>query len=817
MNDFELVHKNYRLFFLILCLVCTSLLQAQVKTAGNNQLTGIVLDNSTNDPIDFVNITVFSVSDSVPVTGGITNQQGEFTIQQIPNGKFYIRFKFIGFDEYILENIEFSGKEKIIDVGVVNLVNASNQLGEIIIEVEKKMLETSIDKRVFNVEEDLSVRGGNANDVLNNVPSIDIDQDGQISLRGNSNVTILIDGRPSSLSGSSRGAILDAIPAASIERVEVVTNPSAKYDPDGMSGIINIVLKKNKLRGINGNLDATYGTGNSHTTSAGINIRNNKFNAFANYSYRYYEGYRNFYSSRERASEQLIQNRQGYDFNNGHTGKFGLDYTLKEGHIIGVSSTFSSNERNRSGVLTNELSTPNQSLIWQRVSDEPRNRQSIDANLNYQWTFKEKKGELMVDVNQSWGKGTVLGFYDEYDLNSSELGPSQMENLDNPSQNSVFSGLIDIVRNFNHNIRLETGAKAIINSDDRTQYREIYDFDNQSFEPDLNINNQFRLTEQIYAAYGIFGHQIKQFKYQLGLRAEQALVRPELITTGEKFKNDYFSLFPSAHFVYELKKKGELFVSYSRRINRPSSRSLNPFTEYSDPFNLRMGNPALKPEYINSFEAGYNKSWNTLTINTTGYYRYSTEVIQRIMQYYPDGTAATTYENLDNTINFGLEGIVIYRPFSWWRNNFSTNVYQSILMTDNPELQNNSGLNWGFKLTSAIDFWKKTTTLQLNYRYNAPRIVPQGVVQYKPAIDVSVQRVFLNKKLALTLRVSDIFDWQGFYMLVETPNVRQESEFKWQSRRFFITLSYKFGKLEMSSDKKRKSTDPGGNGGDMDF
>lgn len=813
-----------RLFITISLFFVFSIFTAwtQQKVIGNS-IQGSVKDLNTKESLDFVNITIFSTNDSLPVTGGISNQQGFFLIDRIPSGDYYARFKFIGYEEKLISSISLKGKDVAIDLGVITLNNAGNQLSEIIIEAEKSLLETSIDKKVFNVEEDLSSRGGSANDVLNNVPSIDIDQDGQISLRGNSNVTILIDGRPSSLSGGSRGAILDAIPAASIERIEVVTNPSAKYDPDGMSGIINIVLKKNKLRGFNGNIDVTYGTGNSHTTSAGINLRNNKFNVFANYGYNYSDGFRNFFSERERqlgsVNELLLQERYGSDHRSGHTGKAGIDYTLKEGHIIGTSITGSFNNRSRDGLLTNTLYLNNiESALWQRNAAEPSASQSLDLNLNYQWRFKEKKGEVMADFTQSWGRGDVKGFYDEYDLNDFLSSPTIVERLDNPNERSVFTGMVDVVRNFKSSIRLETGAKAIINSNDRTQYREIYDFDTELFVPDVGINNQFKLTEQIYAAYGIFGHQVKQFKYQLGLRAEQALVRPELISTGQSFKNDYFSLFPSAHFAYELSKKGELFLSYSRRINRPSARSLNPFTEYSDPFNLRMGNPALKPEYINSFELGYNKTWKTLTLNTTGYYRYSTDVIQRIRTFYPDGTGATTYENLDNTINFGFEGIVIYRPYSWWRNNFSTNIYQTILMTSNPELQNNSGLNWGFKLTSAVDFWKKTTTLQLNYRYNAPRIVPQGIVQFKPAIDVSIQRSFFDKKLALTMRVSDIFDWQGFYMLVDSGNTRQESTYKWQSRRLFITLSYKFGKLEMGNDQRRRRGDgAGGNGGDMDF
>jgi outer membrane receptor protein involved in Fe transport len=815
------MNKPSLFFLFVFCSLSFS--NAQTKL-GTNQLKGIVVDNETKLPLDFVNITLFSSADSSAITGGISNQNGEFQITQIPDGQFFIRFKFIGYKERILGGVKFEGKDRIKQLGQIMLERADRELKEVVVEIEKPLMETSIDKKVFNVGEDQTARGGTANDVLNNVPSVDIDQDGQISLRGNTNVTILIDGRPSSLSGSSRQAILDAIPAASIERIEIVTNPSAKYDPDGMSGIINIVLKKNKLRGVNGNLELTYGTGKNPTGSFGINARNNRFNVYANYSYRYLEGYRNFTSYRERIVgenvEILEQTRTGHDLNYGHTAKTGIDVNLKPGQVIGFSLTGSSNLRSRSGLLTNSLTnTDGTHQFWQRNSDEPNKSQSLDVNLNYQWVFKEKKGEIMLDLNQSFGKGMLNGVYDEYDLLAAGLSPSRIENLKNPDSRSVFTGSFDFVRNLKGNIKLESGAKAIINDNSQTQFREIYDPISQSFYPDVSINNEFRLVEQLYAAYGIFGHRIKKFGYQLGVRLEQALVRPELITTNEKFKNDYFSFFPSAHLAYELAKKGELFLSYSRRINRPSANNLNPFTEYSDPFNLRTGNPALKPEYINSLEFGYNKNWKTLNLNTTAYYRYSTDVIQRIRTFYPDGTGATTYDNLDNTVNYGLEAVVMYRPLPIWRNTLSGNVFQTFLRTSNPDLMNNSGIVWSIKLASSIDFWNKTSTFQVNLRYNSPRVMPQGIVQFKPALDASVQRMFLDKKLIISLRVSDIFDWQGFYMDLNTPNVKQESEFKWQSRRLFISLSYKFGKMEVGGEGRKRKGGGAGNsgGGDMDF
>jgi len=804
------MHQRIRLLFKLLFFFPTTLIFAQQKV----NVSGIVIDKDNAQPLPFVNIVLLNTIDSTIVTGILTDLDGIFRLSGVSKGVYLLRFKYIGYDEYFI-NLDMSNFEKQTELGVIELVPSSLTTDEVLIEIERPLMETSIDKTVYNVDQDLSSRGGTAEDVLQNVPSIEIDQDGNISLRGNANVIILIDGRPSTLSGGSRSAILNSIPAESIERIEIVTNPSAKYDPDGMTGIINIVLKKNKLRGLNGNLSVSRGSGSSNTTSLGLNYRTTKFNLYANYSNRNIQGFRNFYSYRERQLgddlEIFDQVRIGRDFNTGNTLKAGLDYAIKEGHTIGVSMTNGQSYRSRLGLLSNEMTTNvSGTRSWYRNATEQTNTTSLDLNTNYQWVFKEKKGDLMFDFNYSRSRGRTLSDYDEYGFSSSEDGFYYTERFDNPENSGIVTASLDIVSRPMPDIQIEYGLKAIINSDEQTQYREIYDFSNGLYFPDLSINNEFRLEEQIYSAYGIFAHKLKKVHYQVGLRLEQALIRPELLTTNQQFKNDYFSFFPSVHVVFPLQEKMNLFVSYSRRISRPGSNSLNPFVEFTDPYNIRYGNPSLRPEYTNSFELGFNQEWEKITWNNTVYYRHSTDVLQRIVLFDELGRSAVTWDNLDQTINWGYEGIAIHKVTKWWKNVISVNVYQLYLITSNPLLTNNSGINWNAKITSSFDLLNKTAAIQINGRYTAPRIVPQGFVQPGPAIDVSFQKSFFNKTLDLTIRVSDIFDWQQFYIETRVPGVYQERTFKWETRRLFFTLNYNFGKLQMNKIAKKR---PSGNGG----
>lgn len=787
-------------------------------------VSGKITDSITNKPLEYVQIKVLSVKDSSTVNGIYTTTEGAFLIDQLPFGIYLVKVSFLGYATKFTQPIQISKEKTKVDLGIISLnTDAAVDLKEVKVVGKLDVFKTGIDKKIYNVAEDLSSKGGTANDVLNKVPSVGVDQDGKVSLRGDGNVTILIDGRPSSLTGGNGKSLLDAIPASSIERIEIVTNPSAKYSPDGTSGIINVVLKKNKLKGTNGMISSTGGTGKLFNGSASFSYRNSKFNAFVNYTNRYSEGYRNNYGKLEQVFKNdsistLQQDRLGMDYNKGNTLRFGADFYVKTNQTLGFSVTGNSGERNRTGDLNNVLYDGNNNLArnWKRNSYDPTAQKNMDANVNYKIDFKDNKGSLTAEATQSFGTDNIKGYYDEkyYNLDGSLSSISDLkQQLFNKEKNNVSTVQMDYTRTFSaSNSRLEAGLKSVVRNLGVNTHSEVFDTITQLYKSDTLANFDYSYNEQVYGAYGIYGQQIGKFKYQGGIRIEQAAQSPYLVSSNQKFTTSYFNIYPSGHIKYASNSKTEWSLSYSRRINRATSSDMNPFSNYSDPFNLRKGNPALKPEYINSFDFGFSTEMPKLTFTGSLYFRHTTNVIQRIKVFYPNNTSAITFANIDQSQSGGIEIVGIYKPFKWFKNTISLNG-SGIKYTDNTTNSNfnNSGFTWGAKYVGTVDFWKKTMTAQLNINYVAPMITAQGKAQRRGSVDFSTEKTLKEGKWSIGFRVTDIFNKQGFSLAVVQPSIIQTSEFKWLTRRAYLTVSYKFGKLEMS---KSKST--GDNGG-MDF
>ncbi|MGV3630375.1 MAG: TonB-dependent receptor domain-containing protein [Bacteroidota bacterium] len=799
----------------------------QLSAQNPNQKIGIlravVSDSLSKNPIDYASIRLFSVKDSSVKAGVYSDVKGKISLDEIPLGTYYIKVSFAGYRTKTIPNIIFTAEKPNRDLGMIGLVSDSVvNIGEVKVVGKQESILNNIDKKVYNVGDDIAVRGGTATDILNNVPSIEIDQDGKISLRGDGNVTILIDGRPSSLAGGNGKSFLESLPANSIERIEIVTNPSAKYDPDGTSGIINIVLKKNKLKGINGNVALSAGTGNAYNASAGLSLRNARVNVYGTYSYRYYEGLRDYQSYLERTLSsdtfQLKQDRTGTDLMINHTARVGSDFYLNDRNTLGLSFTANIGERKRTGDLTNLQYNGGEELErqWSRTSSDPNNNRSMDFNLNYKIDFKKERGSLLFDANHSIGEETNSGRYEEdYVTYLGEDDPTVdlLQRLNNKDQFNVSTFQADLIRNLPKSMKIEAGTKAILRNSHVDTYSETYDHGASAYQEDTLANFEYEYVEQIFSAYGNFAQQIKKFKYQGGVRLEQALQAPNLISDSISFKNDYFNVFPSAFVKYELGKAGELSLSYSKRINRPSADNLNPFTSYADPFNLRMGNPALKPEYINSFDFGYSINKKKVNITVSLFYRRTNSVISRIKTFYENGASAVTFANIDKSESFGPEIIFIYKPFTWMKNVISANGNSIQYTDDTPGSNwNNSGFFWSMKYAGTFDFWKKTAVFQINARYNSPMITAQGKVMPRASVDFSTDKTFKEGKWSVGLRLSDVFNIQEFRFVVEQPGSYQEARFKQNTRRLYLNLSYKFGKYEL---KKPKSG--GENGGGMDF
>jgi outer membrane receptor protein involved in Fe transport len=799
---------------------------AQKGTTGEGVISGRLLNKQNDLPIEYASVRLFRAKDSSIVGGVFTDVNGKFTFDAVAVGHYYLKCSFTGFLPRQIEDVQLSKSIMVANIGTIKMDNESaGTLKEIKVTGQLDVLKAGIDKKVYNVGEDLSVRGGSANDVLNNVPSVEVDQDGRVMLRGDGAVTVLIDGRPSSLSGGNGKTLLDALPAGSIERIEVVTNPSAKYDPDGTSGIINIVLKKNKLRGFNGMVALNAGSGdlkngNVADGTVSLSFRNSRFNVYGSYSARTTDGYRNNYSDVEQTfldgtTRKIDQNRIGTDLNEGQTFRLGTDLYLKPRHVLGVSATGNVGQRNRTGTQWNQLTDGNNSplALWKRDAIDPSQQANYDFNINYKFDLKEDRGNLIFDANQSLGNESIQGYYEQgdYSLDSSLLLSEPLrQRLFNEEKNNITTAQLDFTYTFpKWSARMETGVKAIIRDQNVDTYSESKFESIGVYAEDTLANFSYAYNEQVYSAYAIAGQQKGKWKYQLGVRAEQAYQIPNLISDSVKIVNDYLNIFPSGHIRYSLTEKSEFSLSYSRRINRAAAADLNPFTNYSDPLNLRRGNPYLQPEFIDSYDLGFMTEKPKVTLTSSVFYRYTTGVISRVKEFYADNTSAVTFLNIDASHSVGFEAVIIYKPYKWWRNNLSFNGNYIQYQDDNPNANwNVNGYMWNVKYAGTIEFWKKTASIQINATYNAPRVTVQGRAQRRGPVDISGEKTFKDGKIAIGFRITDVFNRQGFYMKVDQPNVKQTSEFKWLTRRYFLTFTYKFGKLEISN--KRQG---GGDGG----
>lgn len=784
--------------------------------------------NSINDKsMEYVSVRLFLEKDSSLLTGIYSDSEGKFLFDKLVPGSYYVKFSFAGFLANSSEKLTITSNLKVLNLGTISMeLDKTLQIGQVDVVGQASILNAGIDKKVYNVAEDMSVKGGTANDVLKNIPSVDLDQDGRIMLRGDGAVTVLIDGRPSSLSGGNGKTLLDALPAGSIERIEIVTNPSAKYDPDGTSGIINIVLKKNKLKGFNGLLNANIGSGNlkgGNVADGGFSLsyRNSFFNIYGSYNGRYLDGYRNNTSYIRQtfindSISILDQNRTGTDLNAGNTARFGVDFTLKNRKSISFSSTGSAGRRDRTGDLWNGVKDSNEALLslGRRESYDPSQQHNYDFNANFKQDFKDSRGSFVLDANQSIGMESIQGYYLQryYGVDSVLDGSLPLnQRLFNQEKNNISSIQADFTYLWPAKLmRSEFGAKTIIREQEVNTYSETYDYSTLSYFEDTLANFLYRYNEKIFSAYAIFGQQLKKFKYQGGVRVEKAYQIPNLVSDSIKIVNDYFNFFPSAHLKYALTPKSEIGLSYSRRITRASSGDLNPFTAYSDPFNLRRGNPYLQPEFINSYDLAYSSEGTKLNFSAAIFYRHTVDAISRIKLFYDDNSSAVTFANIGQSHSFGTELIASYKPTKWWRNTLSTNINYIQYQTSN-SLWNRNGFNWNVKYIGSVDFWKKTATIQLNVNYIAPRITVQGIAQRRGSVELSFDKKFNDGKWTVGTRVSDIFNRQGFFMEVNQLNIYQVTEFKWLTRRVYLTIAYKFGKLEMGN----KSKVPGSEGNDL--
>ncbi len=566
-------------------------------------VSGKVIDKSDQIPVEYANIAIYRLRDSSLVTGGITNNKGEFRIEKVPGGRHFAEVKFIGYNSFTVESFAITPKNVDANLGELQLEPASENMEAVVVTGQRKMLTHNLDKKVFSVDKDINAEGGSALEIMQNIPSLEVDMDGNLSLRGSQNVTILVDGKPSTYTS------IDEIPASIIETVEVITNPSARYDPDGLSGIVNIVLKKKRDPGYHGMVTLNAGTGDKYNGSLNLNYREDKVNIFTNISYRQHQMNGVTLSDRittlNTGESTLLQNQ---DFT--RQGKFinvkgGIDYYINSSNTLTLSGGLNTRNFGMWDVTQTDYSTPIQlSNQYFRQNDGFSNGNAYNASLNYKLNGKQKGQELTADVfffSMMGNNGSDMTQWWEQDIYETLYEQTQTNFIGNNLTLQT-----DFVQPVGNGGRLEAGLKAMLRSQDN-DYIFLNKTDNTWTIDPLRSNN-FIYSEQQYSAYAIYSNTFAngKFSYQGGLRVEQAFTdAQQLATNDEPIKRNFLNYFPSAHIKWDIDEKNSTQFAYSRRVSRPHTRMLNPFIDYSDPLNLSMGNPWLNPEFTNSLELSY--------------------------------------------------------------------------------------------------------------------------------------------------------------------------------------------------------------------
>ncbi len=784
---------------LILLLSAGSILSLQSQSNKTGTVSGKIFDSQTKMPVESATISLLRSADDKLVDGTVTDAKGKFRIDNIADGEYYISFSFIGYLKKSSPSFTIDLQHKAIDLGELTLEVSVKELNSVEVVGEKSTFVNSIDRKTFNVGKDVMTTSGSVSELMQHIPSLQVDIEGNVSLRGSENVLILINGRPSSLMGANRAAVLQQMPANTIEKIEIITNPSAKFKPDGTSGIINIILKKNKDTGFNGTIIANAGNNWRENASITTNYNTGKFNFFGSYSIRQDERVRltNDFRQRRDSLSNILGTTRQIDSDTSrplsHIIRGGVDFNLNKKNSFGVSGSFNYRSFIRNEMNSNLISdgTGVTTSDYNRFRRDPEFEEDREYTATYQHVFAEDH-ELNIDFTHSRSDEVEDNHYTTY-----YRFPTTMQSLDNTliKQSGTESQLTVEYKNpISENTKLETGYVLESATSDNNFYGEFFNSLSGTWIKDIAKSNEFKYIQNVHALYATVEHTIGKFGFVAGLRAEQAFITSHLITTDSIIPNNYFKIYPTLHLSYHLNDKSEFQLNYSHRVNRPEGDELNPFPEYADPLNLRAGNPLLKPEDIHSLEAGYSFKHSKATFIATLYDRYTYNGKTQITRYINDSVLLTTRENLSKSNSAGLELILSSEIGKNTTVNLSSNTYYNKIDASSLGYSSarsnfvwNVALNGNTKIT-------KTTVFQLNANYVSARLTPQGKMFPSYFMNIGIRQDLWKKRASLILTVSDVFNTLRNNSEVDTPLLYQKTIRQRSPRIIYLGFVFNFGK-----------------------
>ena len=804
------------LFFLILVLSLTAPLTAQ-RGPQAGSVEGQLVDRTTAEPLGFANVVVYTLSGEM-VNGTTTDIDGRFRIADLPLGDYRLELSFLGYDTES-RPLELSEAERLLRVGSIALGADGQQLDEIVVTAERAVMELGLDRKVFNVEKSVAAAGGSAADLLRQLPSISVDLEGNVSLRGSGNVRFLINGRPSGLVGTDPATYLRSLSATNIERVEVITNPGAAFDPDGTAGLINIVLKNKRDDGFNASVNLNAGTNNKFDGNLDLNWKRGKFNAFGGVSGRYDERFfRGFRDQAGRIGDSTFTRR--FDFDGDRTRqaityKLGTEYAPTQRATLSLQG----NLQREDGRSTNQrvtrffASDGELARLSRRDEFEPSEETDWEVSLGYDQRFKTAGRKLSAQLQYSKNDEFEQENYDERIVDSADnLLDEVVQQAPAIETRGQWLGQVDYEQRTG-DFKFETGWRT-------TRQRLTTDaafatFDGTAFVVEPEQSNLFAYAEDVHAVYASFGGEVGKVTFSGGLRAEQAYTRSELIEpSAEVFTNNYFKLYPSVFAGYAFDDNTTVQASYSRRINRPRAWALNPFVDRGDPFNLRSGNPFLLPELINSFELNLQQRHGLGTLTAGLYFRQLNDLISRVSETLPGGVTLRTRANLDRGRNYGVEVINTLRLGERLELTASANGYRSeiIGLANDAAVDANGYLfsgrvQGGYELPAGVQ-------AQFTYFYRSPGVRPQGRIRTIQSFDLGFRKEILDKRGAVTLRVTDLFNTRRYRFVTELPDLTTTSEFQRESRILYVGFQYSLRQLKPQRGGRGGARGGGGGGGD---
>ena len=784
------------IFTIYILAISISAFSAELPEAGS--IKGLILEKTAGTPLEFATIVVKNVKDTTKIIGGITDKNGTFIITGLAYGEYKVSYSYIGFDKIDIPILKLNAGHKNVDLGKLYISESSKSLAQLDVIGQRSTFVNSIDRKTFNVGTDLMSKSGSVSDLMMNIPSVQVDIDGNVSLRGSENVTILINGKSSSMMNLNRAAALQQMSASTIEKIEIITNPSAKFKPDGTSGIINIVLRKNKSLGFNGNITANVGNQNRRGFNVLLNYNPGKLNLVWNFGIRSEDRSRidsthtttflpsNLIDQYSSTASNEISSSTSY------IGIIGFDYQLNKKSSIGSSINYNYRGKTKNTYSKNLLTDAGNIALYDydRVLYLPEKEADIQSNSFFTHKFNEKGHELNVNFQTSFSSEIEDNHYtDTYRLPLRVSKDNMLYNRQGNESELAFEYTLPI----GEKSKFEAGYIYNNCMHDMDLKRDTL-VTPATWNVDKARSNRFKHDEDLHILYATYEQEIGNFGFLAGLRAEQTYSTNSLVTLDSVIHNQYSRIYPSLHCSYKLSEVHEMQLNYSHRINRPDDEDLNPFPEYKSLNNIQAGNPLLKPEDIHSFEMGYQYKQNSTSFLSTLYYRNHYNSVTSITRNLGNSVFLSTLENLGSSQSTGMELILSTTVGKLASLHVGTNTFLKTIDASALGLSSNKSIvTWTANANLTLNL-TKTSVLQFTSNYAAKTITTQGYRMPTFALNVGFKQELFNKKASIILSASDIFNSNKSINILNTAEIKGYTIRRRSAQLVNISFIYSFGK-----------------------